>query len=191
MSSPSTVSGALAVLFAACLALGACHADLKFDDVACAQDTDCPLPTLHCLAGACVACFNDTHCTTSGFPRCDVALQRCVQCGVSSDCAANETCKGERCLSLCTGGCPPSAPQCDDSVCGQCDDDDGKTCATTAAPRCYQHQCVACLSDGDCAGATPRCDVVTKACVQCQSDLDCSTAAAICDLSLGRCVSQT
>jgi hypothetical protein len=172
------------------LSLLSCHTELRFDDLGCAQDADCPLSSLHCLAGACVACYEDQHCTQAGFPRCDLAVHRCVACGVASDCAANQTCKSERCVTLCAGGCPASAPRCDDSVCGDCDTDDGVKCTSVTASHCYEHSCVACLADGDCGGATPRCDVVTNACVQCQTDGDCTAGAPFCDLDRGTCVSK-
>ena len=179
-----------ALLMTAGLAVVSCHSEVKFNDVGCAQDTDCPLSSLHCLAGACVACYSDQHCTTAGFPRCDLALHRCVQCGVATDCAANQTCKSERCMTLCAGGCPASMPRCDDSVCGQCDTDDGVLCTSPTAAHCSQHLCVGCLADGDCGGTTPRCDVVTASCVQCRSDADCSSGAPYCDVGSGMCVNR-
>ena len=186
------LADALTVVF---LSIGlcslSCHSEIRFDDLVCAQDADCPLSSLHCLAGACVACYEDQHCTRVGFPRCDVALHRCVPCGVASDCAANQTCRSERCVTLCTGGCPASAPRCDDSVCGQCDTDDGVLCTSANATHCYQHSCVACLADDDCGGATPRCDMVTKSCVQCQANADCSSSTPFCDLGAGLCVSRS
>jgi hypothetical protein len=167
-----------------------CHSELRFDDVGCAQDVDCPLSSLHCLDGACVACAADPHCTQAGFPRCDPTLHRCVPCLATGDCGANETCKSQRCVALCAGGCPASAPRCDDSVCGACDTDDGVLCPSAAATHCYEHSCFACLADADCGGATPRCDVVSKTCVQCQTDPDCPSAAPYCDLTNGACVAR-
>jgi len=179
-----------ALSLAVALAASACHGELRFDDLGCAQDAGCPLSSLHCLAGACVACYEDQHCTQAGFPRCDMALHRCVACGAASDCAASQTCKSERCVTLCSAGCPASAPRCDDSVCGECDTDDGALCPSATASHCYQHSCVACLVDGDCGGATPRCDAVTKSCVQCQTDPDCPSGAPFCDLTNGTCVAK-
>jgi hypothetical protein len=187
-ASPLLAPFANALVVAAALSAPSCHSELKFDDLVCAEDADCPLPSLHCLAGACVACFEDQHCTKAGYPRCDLALHRCVECGVTSDCAANQACQSERCVTLCAGGCPPTAPRCDDSVCGECDTDDGVLCTSATASRCYQHSCVGCLDDDDCGGATPRCDVVTKACVQCETDADCPASAPICDPGAGTCV---
>jgi hypothetical protein len=175
-------------LFVASAGLASCRSDLRFTDVACTVDGGgtCGLSTLHCLNGSCVACVDDTHCTDPAFPRCDTALRRCVQCGVATDCGSNQKCSGGRCYSLCTGGCPAAAPRCDDSMCTQCDD--GAGCPSAAAPHCSQHLCFACLVDGDCGAATPRCDVVRKSCVQCAGDPDCPTNAPLCDLSTGACV---
>jgi Cys-rich repeat protein len=176
-------------LLVATILLATCHGQLRFDDAACVQEGDCPLPTLHCMGGSCVGCVSDQHCTTPGFPRCDSALHRCVPCGVNSDCASGQACRTGHCLTTCTTAtsCPASAPRCDDGFCVQCDD--GKGCLSTAASHCVDHQCINCVADGDCSGNTPRCDAVTRACVQCQANADCLTGTPLCDPATSRCVS--
>ncbi|HVR64349.1 MAG TPA: hypothetical protein VMU50_20755 [Polyangia bacterium] len=175
-------------LVAALASVAACHGQLRFDDASCATDADCGIASLHCLAGACVACAADLHCTTPGLPRCDLALHRCVECGVSSDCPGNQTCRASHCATTCASVavCPATAPRCDDGFCVQCDD--GVGCPASAASRCLGHRCVGCTADTDCGGVTPRCDVVTRACVQCQGNTDCSSATPLCDPTAGRCL---
>jgi hypothetical protein len=180
----------LAAAAAATVALGSCHADLVFDELAtCTSDPDCLLSSLHCDGhGQCVACTNDTHCKAPGFPRCDTALGRCVECGLISDCAGGETCRAGRCELPCTTSatCPASAPRCDDGFCIQCDD--GVGCAgSPAGPVCADHTCVECRDDTTCSGATPRCDPVTRQCVACQKNADCPAARPLCDLAVGAC----
>jgi hypothetical protein len=179
----------LAVLVAAALGVAACHEDIRFDDLSiCATDQDCILPSLHCNSGTCVACTMDAHCTAPGYPRCDLALHRCVQCGVSADCGATGVCQVGRCMTPCTAGCPAAAPICDDSVCSECDDDNANGCTGSAAgPICFEHVCGACKDDTTCSGATPRCDPVTHACVQCRTNADCPAARPLCDVSVGGC----
>lgn len=70
---------------------------------------------------------------------------------------------------------------------GPCDGTNGATvcrstlCATTGP---NAGTCVACLSDGDCSGATPICDTASGACTTaCTTDADCGTAKSgrVCD----------
>jgi hypothetical protein len=181
----------LFLLVAAALAAASCREEIRFDDLAaapCATDPDCLLPSMHCYNGGCVACTTDAHCTAPGFPRCDLALHRCVECGVAADCGAGRVCRTGRCATSCTTAatCPLSAPICDDLACGQCDD--GRGCAgSPAGPICFEHVCGACANDAGCGGAAPRCDPVTHDCVECQRNADCPAARPLCDVSVGSC----
>src|SRR5262249_30829426 len=120
--------GLAAFLLAAAALAVSCREEIRFDDLStgpCKTDPDCVLPSLHCNGGACVACTADAHCTAAGFPRCDMALHRCVECGVSADCGTGRVCHTGHCATPCTAGgtpCPTSAPICDDGACSQCDD---------------------------------------------------------------------
>jgi hypothetical protein len=177
----------VAVLLAIAFGVGSCHEDLTFYELGtCSADPDCILPSLHCYSGTCVACTMDAHCTAPGYPRCDAALHRCVQCGVSADCGATDICQAGSCMTPCTAGCPASAPICDDAVCAQCDDGRGCT-GSPAGPVCIGHLCGVCKDDTGCGGATPRCDPVTHGCVECRTNADCPAAKPLCDVSVGRC----
>ena len=132
------------LLAAAALVALSCREQIRFDDLAaapCQTDPDCLLPSMHCNSGTCVACTTDAHCTAPGFPRCDLALHRCVECGVTADCGTGRVCHTGHCATPCTAGvttCPTSAPICDDMMCAQCDD--GKGCAgSPAGPVCVGH----------------------------------------------------
>jgi hypothetical protein len=176
------------VLGLSLLVVGSCHGDLRFDDLAaCTADPDCVLPSLHCASGKCVACTMDAHCRAP-YPRCDLALHRCVECGVSGDCGGTNVCRTGRCATPCTTAatCPMSAPICDDLVCAQCDD--GRGCGgSPAGPVCFEHVCGTCKDDTGCGGATPRCDPVTMDCVQCQQNADCPSSRPLCDIAVGSC----
>jgi hypothetical protein len=181
------------LLAAAALVALSCREQIRFDDLAaapCQTDPDCLLPSMHCNSGTCVACTTDAHCTAPGFPRCDLALHRCVECGVTADCGTGRVCHTGHCATPCTAGvttCPTSAPICDDMMCAQCDD--GKGCAgSPAGPVCVGHFCGTCANDTACGGATPRCDPVTHDCVECQGNTDCPAARPLCDVGVGGCV---
>lgn len=175
----------------AAVALVACHGSIRFDDsLVCAADGDCLLSTLHCdnTTGACVACTSDAHCTTPGLSRCDTAKNRCVECGLASDCPTGTVCHVGRCAPSCssTVPCPPAAPVCDDQWCSQCDD--GKGCQTsTVGPFCVAHSCSACATDANCTAPTPRCDTFGHGCVQCLANADCPAATPLCNLAAGHC----
>jgi Cys-rich repeat protein len=182
-------SAALAALAALALAAASCHGDIRFDELStCSTDPDCILSSMHCNSGTCVACTMDAHCTAPGYPRCDLALHRCVECGVATDCGSGGVCRAGRCATSCTTSatCPLSANICDDSICAQCDD--GKGCAgSPAGPICFDHFCGACKDDTTCSGATPRCDPVTRDCVQCRTNADCPSGRPLCDVAVGSC----
>ncbi len=175
------------------------RADAPFDAQSkrCAKDGDCVLATLHCdiVAGACVPCTNDTHCTLAEHTRCDTALHRCVGCGTDGDCGGGK-CQPDthRCVTPCTTitQCiTAEAPLCDTAkgFCVRCTaGGGGGTCSFTPdTPFCDPGGfCVGCLADTDCSGATPRCDPTLGKCVQCTSGSDCPGAAQ-CDPSNGTC----
>jgi hypothetical protein len=151
----------------------------------CESDQDCPLPSLHCdqSSGQCFACVRDSDCAgDGGLPRCDTIWHVCVQCGVQGDCGpGNWMCQADTCLKVCTTGTDcPSGMFCDDGMCEQCDGN--RDCTSTSAPYCNQvtQQCVACVSDAQCADPTRHCDRATGRCVACLTGGDCQ-AGLICD----------
>jgi hypothetical protein len=146
----------------------------------CSVDTDCTIAGLHCdpASGQCVACVDDMQCTQPGRPRCDSALQQCVQCGVTGDCASGQVCEptSHTCLSSCAdgGACPAGTSCSQQGVCVGCSAD--PDCATSSSgPVCdtANGQCVQCLQDGQCAAPTRRCNHATDRCVQCLTSSDC------------------
>ena len=106
-------------------------------------------------------------------PRCDAALNRCVECGASADCAAGSGCEPttHRCVPLCGDdvACPASAPLCN-----------------RARGFCMQFH-----DADDCGGGTSNdviCDLANGICGQCVDDTQCPRDAHRCDRTLGRCV---
>lgn len=167
-----------------------CHGDLRFNELSgCIQDRDCLLASLHCSSGRCVACTSDAHCA-SPTPRCDVAIHRCVECGVMNDCPDGTVCRTGHCEVSCASSptaCPAATPMCDDGACVQCDE--GVGCANAVlGPLCIDHVCSACTKDADCGSSTPRCDPVAHQCVVCQDNADCPAATPLCDPVPGRCL---
>jgi hypothetical protein len=175
-------AGALAALLVI-----ACHGDIRFNELTgCGEDRDCLLPSLHCDSNHCVACTSDAHCA-SPTPRCDMALHRCVECGVTADCTGGAVCFTGHCEVPCSATCPAATPICDEEACVQCDE--GKGCETSPmGPYCVRHVCSRCMTDANCSGATPRCDPVTHQCVACQQNVDCPPATPLCDPTAGRCL---
>ncbi len=160
----------------------------------CSTDADCGLSSLHCdtASGDCVACVTDTNCTDPGFPRCDFAIHRCVECGISTDCPVGEYCENQtrRCVPRCQDPdeCPLSRPFCDkvNVRCYECLTD--TDCLPLLLPRCDTAGfiCVQCMTDADC-GSGHRCDTPDGVCVDCLSSDDCPYPEA-CDPAKGRCV---
>lgn len=192
----------------AALALPACDGDLRFDpnptsdasiadatsgndastpetttDTSpggCTADSECPFSTLHCdpTSRTCVACWNDSHCGSGDLRRCDVALHRCVECGVSSDCEYNEVCDPatKRCRSKCTDAstCPSTMPVCDTTL-SYCTCTTSETCESSSRRRCSPttRTCVECLTDIDCLLDDEK-HCFEGYCVHCTTDAQCS-----------------
>lgn len=154
----------------------------------CLRDADCSSSLLHCdgATGACFECTSDAHCTREGSNRCDVALRRCVECGVQADCPSGMTCEPStrKCVVGCsaTTSCPSDAPTCDvvRGVCVACTV--ATSCTDASRPNCENAsgRCVECTMDAHC-GEEPRCDTVAGRCVECLSAADCSPDEPICD----------
>jgi len=177
--------------------LASCAPIVGWPSTACAQDSDCGLPTLRCntAAGQCEErCAAPEHlCGT-----------RCARCCNDSECAADETCDadGGSCVRLCS----PLEHPCGGGKCGRCCNDSecrsDETCNTATgqcAARCTfpLHWCGAgcaqCCGDGECR-IDERCDQGTctqicpgarycqssdggASCAQCCSTSDCGSGA--------------
>jgi hypothetical protein len=137
----------------------------------CTNDLDCPLG-LHCdarISGQCVPCVMNSHCTQPGHHVCDFALNLCVECGTSGDCASG-LCVDTRCVPSCADGglCPDTYYLCNQRT----------------------NVCIGCRSNGDCAGARggPVCDTSIGQCVECVSNDQCPRDQPRCNPTSGRCV---
>ncbi len=140
------------------LVVGGCDGDLRFDGPAVDSTVD-----THDTAGECT---RDEQCPLDGRRRCDVASQRCVECGVTADCDADEICEPttKQCMKSCTESstCYPETPFCDPrGVCvctaTSCVFGDHRVCAPNG-------RCVECTSDAQCDATEPHCDVYRGEC---------------------------
>jgi len=143
------------LLFA--LLLAGCDGDLRFAGPADAASDTRARPG---------ECTRDEQCTEDRRRRCDVASQRCVECGVTADCDADELCEPttKQCMRLCgeVSGCSSEAPFCDPrGVCvctaTSCTSGDRRICAPSG-------RCVECTSDAQCESGHV-CDVTRGVCV--------------------------
>jgi len=57
-------------------------------------------------------------------------------------------------------------------------------CATDGA---NANLCVACLTDAQCNGATPKCNTATNACIQCSTSAECPSDDPLCNTTSGLC----
>lgn len=145
-----------ALLFS--IALLGCDGDLRFAARRDASGDTRPV----------AECTRDVECTSDRLRRCDVASQRCVECGVTADCESGEVCDpgARRCLRVCGDGasCPSDAPFCDPrGVCvctaTSCTSGDRRVCASDG-------RCVECTSDAQCTEGEGRCDLPRGECVE-------------------------
>ncbi|HMJ11902.1 MAG TPA: hypothetical protein VK524_10840 [Polyangiaceae bacterium] len=110
----------------------------------------------------------------AGSDRCRVA------CGGQSGSVAGGMNGGKGGMSAGEGGAGPIAGM--SGSCERCPS--GQVCDGS-----NQQQCVQCLSDDDCSGGTPACDVATKTCVGCtESAKHCSGQLGECNPSNQTCV---
>ncbi len=117
--------------------------------VECGVNADCVNPSVPVCDPAtqtCVGCVDNRDCHDASKPLCDPVTHTCAQCIQDAQCPAGQVCRNDACIAGCTAQhpCPIG------SVCNP-----------------QNGQCVACVDDGQCGGATPKCDVATHTCVQC------------------------
>lgn len=160
----------------------------------CHNESDCARLGLHCAltdasTGSCVPCVSSADCLDLAYSRCDLTLNRCVECDVPADCRVGEVCLADvthTCIPSCvTLPCPPRAGYCDPTrnVCLGCRDDAecpvGEACDTVSG------QCGECAADTDCHRKPfLKCDRTTSHCVECFRNSDCGkgvcTASGLC-----------
>ncbi len=154
-------------------------------------------------------CASTDECATGA---CEPALEKCVECVVTTDCPSNGHCLGNRCATVsacktsldCAGGevCDPGRGLCVE--CAAPTDCTGGaicilnrcvtvvTCETSAdcgAKQCdpNTHACVSCLTDAECAAGTEHC--VSGSCrPACAADAECTGDAKLCDTATSTCV---
>lgn len=139
----------------------------------CGSDADCKSSSAgsscHAATAHC-SCKTDSDCTASGISSCappfvGAPYKRCqAPCKVKADCGRGLVCHKAS------------------GRCGQCQGN--ADCASSSAKRCDTKRmtCVACATDGDCAGARPLCDAASGRCVACKVNADCvaSTGGPTC-----------
>jgi hypothetical protein len=112
--------------------------------------------------GTCVGCLADTNCKGTT-PICELA-------GDAG--ASRNTCRGCAGTSDCTQ-LDPSKPVCVTST------------GTAGAPA--KGTCVGCLSNANCSGKTPICNLSTNVCTACTADTDCSAVSPGVCMTDGHC----
>ena len=114
------------------------------------------------MTGMCVGCRTSKDCLGTT-PICDLeadagaSRNACRACTGTADCTALN----------------PMTPVCATS--------------TTAAGGAKAGMCVACLSNANCGGKTPICDLPTNVCVKCGADTDCSAVSPSICMNDGHC----
>ncbi len=111
--------------------------------------------------GTCVGCLTSTNCVESVKPICDTKTWTCAGCETSDACKA---------LNL-------STPIC--------------VTATDASANPKIGMCVGCLSNANCGGLTPICNLSTNVCTACGSDTDCSAVGPGVCMTDGHCAGTT
>ncbi|MEW5854920.1 MAG: DUF4215 domain-containing protein, partial [Myxococcota bacterium] len=120
-----------------------------------------------------VGCLTNADCS-GDTPICQQTTHTCVECLTGTDCpAATPVC------ALLTNECVPACTS--DSQCAA----PAPFCAPLGNPRAGE--CVPCLADSACSGATPHCNVTDDTCVECLADSDCSNGER-CYLTTHECV---
>jgi Cys-rich repeat protein len=142
----------------------------------CSASHACQAPLVCDVSGECVECVTDASCAAPN-PACDPATHRCVPCRGTLGCTAPYVCSPSApfCVLPCTdgssGSCPGFLESCRSNVCSSCNEDED--CALGTFCDAPHGRCVACLSDANCTGATPRCNQGRGMCEACLRNADC------------------
>ncbi|MEZ4268534.1 MAG: MopE-related protein, partial [Myxococcota bacterium] len=105
---------------------------------------------------ACVECLSDTQCG-GDTPHCNVATNKCVACVTAGQCNDQVACTVDACVNnACTHTPADAGTACQGGVCS----------GASAI-------CVQCVSDTQCSGSTPHCNVATNKCVECVNAEQC------------------
>lgn len=160
--------------------------DVEPDTGPCGRTCADPTPFCDAANQQCVACFEDTDCST-GY--CS-PTNECVECYEDGHCAAGQVCKTDpgvcvACLNdeQCEA---PGQAQCDaNNECVACDDD-SQCVGVEGADFCVDGACVECTADDNsaCGNGNEACDVRTNECTgvalgsvgtcgKCRADSEC------------------
>ena len=146
---------------------------------ACGAETACKAPLICDANGECVECFTDSHCSGAN-PACDSITKRCVPCRGAIGCSSPSVCSPSAavCVLPCVDGnnCPGFIEGCRSNVCAACSDADN--CAPGMVCDVPHGRCVACLSDAECGGRTPKCHQAIGLCEACIRHVDCAAGGA-------------
>jgi hypothetical protein len=161
----------------------------------CESDAECTESSApYCMtsAGLCVACHQDSHCSSKpDTPHCGPDWS-CVACTDDPHCAGELICSEDN-VCINPVGCEQN-DDCHEPARPHCDTDDGQCYACLTDGHCAgsmvcepgTRQCVACYQDVHCIGALKKCDVANFTCVGCLSDDDCLPEEH-CNLSTNQC----
>lgn len=172
----------------------------------CASNSDCamtghPGPTCDMTTGACgTTCVVDADCPVADW---------CSQAGVCTPktpngqplptaAPVNGTCNAVNGARACTSGVCDTDGKCGyasgDGNCTAGDAGTGVTVCRTmicASSGPNADKCAQCLTDADCSGATPACNLTSNECVQCTATnaTACTAGMPACDVASSICVS--
>ncbi len=129
-------------------------------------------------------CAEDTDCESESAPYCDLSRHVCVRCYEDSQCAHNQYCENNTCVT-CESGV------WNGTDCVECTaDDDCADKTDTLVCNTEEYRCVECLTYSDCKNEErPQCDEASHTCKSC-IDID-SEKPVWADTQCVQCVNST
>lgn len=145
----------------------------------------------------CVECNGDDDCPSAS-PYCDSQLHRCAVCDATRGCADRAVCDdwSHQCVTSCASDIDPdhdchfTSLTCDvvRGICMACTSE-GDCAGQAGTPHCLAGgaRCAECRTDADCPATMRRCDPLAFTCVECADSRDCATPR-LCSRGDHRCV---